>query len=414
VRTTIRAAAIDTGAIESLYKVDRGFTHSVAVMAQAWEAQIEQRGPDVRALFDAQLAAYENALDVATSSRPVTEAWIRSLYAQVTAAQATHRVLAGGKPQDQPFAHGEYKRLPNHPWNDAGLAMAYAPVLDTPQEMQRLVKELQGRLSAESNPAVQAAYAHYALVRVHPFADGNGRVARALASTNLFRACRVPLLVFAHERERYLDALIAADRGEFGAFNRFIARRAVGAMRMATEAMQFTVPEAPEALGARISGITEPIPGYTFRAIHAKLAELGDIVQQHVAEFMVPISSDHLGFSVDHQPVGVDEQDAYIPGVDVSDNSRMVTVRSPEPADTQTQLHVRLHVLREIDNHRTYRISVPEWNRVMYVDLEDVFPVVSMAVESRVRRFIDSAMTRLLQELELYAKQRLRDRGFTR
>src|SRR2546430_12986116 len=56
VETALRAAAIETGAIEGLYKVDRGFTISVAIEAAAWQGELVARGEDVRDLFEAQLA----------------------------------------------------------------------------------------------------------------------------------------------------------------------------------------------------------------------------------------------------------------------------------------------------------------------------------------------------------------------
>lgn len=39
----------------------------------------------------------------------------------------------------------------------------------------------------EEHPVVRAAVSHYELVRIHPFVDGNGRVARAFATLVLFR-----------------------------------------------------------------------------------------------------------------------------------------------------------------------------------------------------------------------------------
>jgi len=39
----------------------------------------------------------------------------------------------------------------------------------------------------EIHPALKAAIVHYELVRIHPFLDGNGRVARAIATLSLFR-----------------------------------------------------------------------------------------------------------------------------------------------------------------------------------------------------------------------------------
>jgi hypothetical protein len=50
---TMRLAAIDTGAIEGLYQVDRGFTFSVAFQAAGWEFEMDRRGTQIRPLFEA-------------------------------------------------------------------------------------------------------------------------------------------------------------------------------------------------------------------------------------------------------------------------------------------------------------------------------------------------------------------------
>ena len=80
VEVAVRAAALDTGAIEGLYNVDRGFTMTVAVQGLAWQQMIDERGAGVRELFEAQLAAYELVLDAVTNRLPITEAWIRALH----------------------------------------------------------------------------------------------------------------------------------------------------------------------------------------------------------------------------------------------------------------------------------------------------------------------------------------------
>ena len=49
--------------------------------------------------------------------------------------------------------------------------------------------------TSPDHPAVQAAYAHYALTAIHPFADGNGRLARTVASVFLMRSAGVPLFL---------------------------------------------------------------------------------------------------------------------------------------------------------------------------------------------------------------------------
>lgn len=82
---------------------------------------------------------------------------------------------------------------------------------------------------------VQAAYAHHAFVRIHPFADGNGRIARALASIFLYRSPGVPLVIYHDQRADYLDALEAADDGDFKQLVRFLAEKSVDTVLSITE-----------------------------------------------------------------------------------------------------------------------------------------------------------------------------------
>src|SRR5437870_4766804 len=89
----MRAAALDTGAIEGLYSVDQGFTITVATQAAAWQEAVAERGPQVRALFEAQLATYQLVLDAATRRLPVTEALIRRIHEELCRPQETYRVL---------------------------------------------------------------------------------------------------------------------------------------------------------------------------------------------------------------------------------------------------------------------------------------------------------------------------------
>jgi Fic family protein len=87
------------------------------------------------------------------------------------------------------------------------------------------------------HPVDQISYAHYALVAVHPFTNGNGRVAQAFSSVFSYRHYSVPLLITADQKVGYFDALSEADRGEFGAFRRFIDSRVTQAIRLMVTSM---------------------------------------------------------------------------------------------------------------------------------------------------------------------------------
>ncbi len=231
VEVATRYAAVDTGAIEGLYSVDRGFTRTIATQAAAWEATLRSHGEHVGKSIQGALDGYEMVLDAVTHQLPVTEAWIRRLHEVMCGSQETFTVHTELGPQQHDLPLGRYKTSPNSPTNaSTGTVRHYAPVDDTGPEMARLVEELASEEFAALHPVVQAAYAHYAFVCVHPFVDGNGRVSRALASVYLYRSPGVPLVVFADQRDVYLDALEAADGGRHDAFVRFVEQRVLDAV----------------------------------------------------------------------------------------------------------------------------------------------------------------------------------------
>src|ERR1017187_4888011 len=68
----------------------------------------------------------------------------------------------------------------------------------------------------------QAAWLHHAFTQIHPFQDGNGRVARTIATLVLLKAGLFPLIVD-REDKRYIDSLEAADAGNLGPLVQFFS-----------------------------------------------------------------------------------------------------------------------------------------------------------------------------------------------
>jgi len=83
--------------------------------------------------------------------------------------------------------------------------LEYVPPEHVQSEMERLV-ELYGG-TEQLHPIVAAAWLHHRFIRVHPFQDGNGRVARALVLLVLLRKDYAPLVVDRRRRDEYLHAL---------------------------------------------------------------------------------------------------------------------------------------------------------------------------------------------------------------
>ena len=204
-----------------------------------WQAALAGRGEHVARSIQDALNGYEMVLDVVTARQPITEAWMRRLHEVLCASQETHEVVTAVGLQEQPLAKGQYKVLLNNPTNvDTGRVFHYAPVADTPPEMHRLAAELDGAGFKAAHPVVQAAYAHYAFVRIHPFADGNGRLGRLwqtliLTGWNpLFAHILVESLVHEHQQDYYRaihDSTVQTDAAPFIAFMLAMMRDAIAA-----------------------------------------------------------------------------------------------------------------------------------------------------------------------------------------
>jgi Fic family protein len=69
-----------------------------------------------------------------------------------------------------------------------------------------------------------AAWAHYKLVYIHPFIDGNGRTARLLMNLILMQRGYPPAVILRLDRKKYMDALNEANRGNYTDFLNFIGR----------------------------------------------------------------------------------------------------------------------------------------------------------------------------------------------
>jgi hypothetical protein len=157
--------------------------------------------------------------------------------------------------EGRPLKHGLYKEMPNNVTLPGGEVHWYCPVSDVEAEMTRLLDEVATAAYVASPPVVQSAYLHHALTVIHPFADGNGRVARAAASIPLYRSAGVPLVIFADQSVYYRAALMEADAGRRQPFVQFIEDRALDALNLIRQQFDLLRIEDPAArLGRLLTG----------------------------------------------------------------------------------------------------------------------------------------------------------------
>ena len=110
------------------------------------------------------------------------------------------------------YRNGQYKTRSNSVITRYGDRFEYASPEETPSLMADLVDwynkaEQEGKLS----PVELAALFHYRYIRIHPFEDGNGRIARLMVNFILTRHDYPMIVVRSRKKSEYLEALHQAD-----------------------------------------------------------------------------------------------------------------------------------------------------------------------------------------------------------
>lgn len=234
----LRATAYETGAVENLY--DEGATYTVAMEKEGWESELAQSGDGASEHFADQLRAYFLIREWAEkpSDRPLAEVDIRELHSTATRSQQTYPVQTTLGTEQQGFVSGAYKTQENRVVGRDGAIHSYAPPIQVAPEMEKLISTCRSQKFLSAHPVLQCAYIHWSIAHIHPFADGNGRVARVFSSLPLIKTYGVPFVVYASKKRRYLQSLEAADNHHHQEMVDYVSARLASTMSYLAELME--------------------------------------------------------------------------------------------------------------------------------------------------------------------------------
>ncbi len=152
-------------------------------------------------------------MEATNNQQPLTQNFIRTLHQTLLREDYTvYRTLPGGVQTSYTIHAGCYKTRPNSVITRYGDRFEYASPEETPALMTDLVDwynevEREGKLT----PIDIAILFHYRYIRIHPFEDGNGRIARLMVNFILSRHGLPMIVVRSRKKQDYLEALHQAD-----------------------------------------------------------------------------------------------------------------------------------------------------------------------------------------------------------
>ncbi len=314
-----RESAIETGVLERLYTLDRGITQLLierGIDAAFIPRDSTNRNPElVAAMIRDHESAVDFLFDFVKQQRSLSTSYIKELHALLTRHQAsTEAIDTLGRRTEVPILKGTYKTLPNNPSRANGSVHEYCPPEHVASEMDRLLQLHEEHERRDVPPEVEAAWLHHRFTQIHPFQDGNGRVARCLATLVFVKAQWFPLVVTRDERERYILALEAADRGNltdlvrlFSALQKQAFVRALG---ISARVLSRNKPE--QVIGAAKDLLAERDRAIRVEWERAKqtAARLQQIAEERFRQIAVRLDAEvgqffpQRRFSVDSEPPG--------------------------------------------------------------------------------------------------------------
>lgn len=224
-RRSLRRHAIETGIIERLYDVSWGVTE--ALVAEGLVREVAQHAggitDDALETIKSQFEALEFLAAAARDGRRLSKGFVSDLHKLITRHQSTYEgtdVL--GRRVQMPLHHGDWKKEPNHVELEDGRLLQYTPPEQVDQQMDLLLTLYEE--TAHEHPLKRAAWLHHRFVCIHPFEDGNGRVARGLVLLTLLSANYAPLVVDRNRHAEYLTALNAGNNGDLGPLTHLFAQ----------------------------------------------------------------------------------------------------------------------------------------------------------------------------------------------
>lgn len=165
----------------------------------------------------------------------------------------------------EPFASeaeitpGEYRNQPNYLYTVTRERIDFAPPQEVPKLMNELVNWLNNHIDPpkrekyDIHPLIIACAFHVRFMQIHPFDDGNGRMARILMNLILMLCGYVPAVIKQEKRNEYYSVLNLSSLEDLNPLAAFVGEECIQSLEMALKAAKGESIEEPIDLDKTLS-----------------------------------------------------------------------------------------------------------------------------------------------------------------
>ena len=334
IETIQREWAVETGRVENLYILSEGaarslIVHGISAAAitsdPARSMGVQEGAADVRMIediiMDQKRVVESLAEQITTQKFNISKAMLFDLQLAFTANARFTESMVGDQKIKVLIRRGRFKNQPNFPQRADKLIHQYCPFDRVDGEIDRLLSLVDKYDEQGVAPEVLAAWLHHRFVQIHPFHDGNGRVARSLASLVLMKAGLLPFTVKLRDRMAYITVLEKANRGDLVPFVHFII-----------DQQRETLLSAVSLSGDRAKYVTAEFEAFFQEEKLTSLSEFAEELQHAIKSDLAKFAESVGGFvTLEESPLSLTEK-AYemhglvVPRGDVKEQEKNVAL----------------------------------------------------------------------------------------
>jgi len=352
-----REWSIETGQIEGVYDLDHGITQTLierGIAADLIGNHPGQKPPEIiAAIIQDHADVLAGLFQFVKSARPLSKGYIHELHAALLRHQDTIALRDQFGNFEIKLLKGKYKERLNNPKKSDGSMHQYCPPEQVESEMDRLLA-LHAEHEKKGVPVeIEGAWLHHRFTQIHPYQDGNGCVARALASLLFIKAGWFPVVVTRDDRAEYIDSLQATDEGGLSSLVSFfvhLQRRDLGkAIRSSPHVRPIqTVSEAIAAArndllpGKNLDPViwmnAKKIAGKLLGFAETRLEEMKKVLESEMDQTQVSVKLDFAGMPFPELLLL-----PYVPNTSVYHQARALSIEVPGASGFPSRSHFQIH-----------------------------------------------------------------------